>query len=193
MFLKTIIDNKKIFNNTSDFKKNKLLIYSIILLKLLKRNCYLTKTINFTKLTNFIQKMLEFNRMHILFLNKINYRINNNYFNNFNLISYIIKITLLKSNIFINITTIKGTSLITCSSGLIDFKGSQKTKRLAYNRISKFTKFKIRKLRNKIFAIHFKGKKYKRKKLLKTFKKFFKIKNIKYFNLLAHNGCRLKK
>lgn len=193
MFLKTIINNKKIFNNTSELKKNKLLIYSIILLKLLKRNCYLTKTINFAKLTNFVRKILNFNQTPNLFLNKINYRINDNCFNNSNLISYIIKITLLKSNIFINITNIKGTALMTCSSGLIDFKGSQKTKRLAYNRISKFTKFKIRKLKNKIFAIHFKGKKYKRKKLLKTFKKFFKIKNIKYFNLLAHNGCRLKK
>ena len=174
-------------------RKNKLIIYSIIILKLLKRNCYLTKTINFAKLANFIKKILEFNRMSNLFLNKINYRINDNLFNNSNLISYIIKITLLKSNIFINITNIKGTALITCSSGLVNFKGSQKTKRLAYNRISKFTKFKIRKLKNKIFAIHFKGKKYKRKKLLKTFKKLFKIKNIKYFNLLAHNGCRLKK
>jgi len=192
MLLKTIINNKKILNNFLYFKKNKLLIYLIILLKLFKKNCYLTKHINFAKLTNFIEKILEFNQSYNFFYNKINY-IKNYKFNNSNLISYIIKITLLKSNIFINITNIKGIALITCSSGLIDFKGSQKTKRLAYNRIIKFTKFKIRKLKNKIFAIHFKGRKYKRKKLLKTFKKFFIIKNIKYFNLTAHNGCRLKK
>jgi ribosomal protein S11 len=197
MFLKTIINKKKILNNFSYLKKKKLIIYLIILFKILKRNCYLTKYINFAKFTNFIEKILKFNHSYNLFYYKINsiknYKLYDNFFSSSNLISYIIKITLLKSNIFINITNIKGIPLIACSSGLIDFKGSQKTKRLAYNRIIKFTKFKIRKLKSKVFAIHFKGRKYKRKKLLKTFKKFFKIKNIKYFNLIAHNGCRLKK
>jgi ribosomal protein S11 len=193
MLLKKIIHNKKLLNNFLYFKKYKLSIYLIILLKLLKKNCYLTKTINFAKSTTFIEKILEFNQSYNLLKFKKyfikDYIIKNNFFNTSNLISYIIKITLLKSNIFINITNIKGIDLITCSSGLIDFKGSQKTKRLAYNRIIKYTKFKIRKLKNKIFTIHFKGKKSKRKKLLKTFKKFFIIKNIKYFNLIAHNGC----
>ena len=98
------------------------------------------------------------------------FKLNNVNIKNYNLISYIIKITLLKSNIYINVTNIKGKILIACSSGIIKLKGSQKTKRLAYNRIIKFTKFKIRKLKNKIFAIHFMGIKSNRKKLLKSFK-----------------------
>jgi len=111
----------------------------------------------------------------------------------YNLISYIIKITLLTSNIYINLTNIKGNIINACSSGKIKLKGSQKTKQLAYNRIVNFTKFKLKKLKNKNFAIHFIGLKINRNKLLKNFKQYFYINNIKYFNLIAHNGCRLKK
>jgi ribosomal protein S11 len=169
-------------------------------LKILKRNYSLIKIINVIKFNNYIVDVLaKINKQCNLFLYNYQtnpekkFKLNNVNIKNYNLISYIIKITLLKSNIYINVTNIKGKILIACSSGKIKLKGSQKTKRLAYNRIIKFTKFKIRKLKNKIFAIHFMGIKSNRKKLLKSFKKYFNIKNIKYYNLIAHNGCRLKK
>jgi ribosomal protein S11 len=169
-------------------------------LKILKRNYSLIKIINVIKFNNYIVDVLaKINKQCNLFLYNYQtnpekkFKLNNVNIKNYNLISYIIKITLLKSNIYINVTNIKGKILIACSSGIIKLKGSQKTKRLAYNRIIKFTKFKIRKLKNKIFAIHFMEIKSNRKKLLKSFKKYFYIKSIKYYNLIAHNGCRLKK
>ena len=195
LLLQTILKNTYIF-----LKKKYIIIYFIMWLKILKRNYSLIKIINLIIFNNYIVDVLaKINKQCNLFLYNYQtnpekkFKLNNVNIKNYNLISYIIKITLLKSNIYINVTNIKGKILIACSSGKIKLKGSQKTKRLAYNRIIKFTKFKIRKLKNKIFAIHFMGIKSNRKKLLKSFKKYFNIKNIKYYNLIAHNGCRLKK
>jgi ribosomal protein S11 len=195
LLLQTILKNTYIF-----LKKKYIIIYFIMWLKILKRNYSLIKIINVIKFNNYIVDVLaKINKQCNLFLYNYQtnpekkFKLNNVNIKNYNLISYIIKITLLKSNIYINVTNIKGKILIACSSGIIKLKGSQKTKRLAYNRIIKFTKFKIRKLKNKIFAIHFMGIKSNRKKLLKSFKKYFYIKSIKYYNLIAHNGCRLKK
>jgi ribosomal protein S11 len=195
LLLQTILKNTYIF-----LKKKYIIIYFIMWLKILKRNYSLIKIINVIKFNNYIVDVLaKINKQCNLFLYNYQknpekkFKLNNVNIKNYNLISYIIKITLLKSNIYINVTNIKGKILIACSSGKIKLKGSQKTKRLAYNRIIKFTKFKIRKLKNKIFAIHFMGIKSNRKKLLKSFKKYFYIKSIKYYNLIAHNGCRLKK
>ena len=195
LLLQTILKNTYIF-----LKRKYIIIYFIMWLKILKRNYSLIKIINVIKFNNYIVDVLaKINKQCNLFLYNYQtnpekkFKLNNVNIKNYNLISYIIKITLLKSNIYINVTNIKGKILIACSSGIIKLKGSQKTKRLAYNRIIKFTKFKIRKLKNKIFAIHFMGIKSNRKKLLKSFKKYFYIKSIKYYNLIAHNGCRLKK
>jgi len=195
LFLQTILKN-----TYRILKKKYIIIYLIIWLKILKQNYSLIKNINLLKFNNYIVDILaKINPQYNLFLHNYQkntekkFKLKDINFKNYNLISYIIKITLLKSNVYINVTNIKGRILIACSSGIINLKGSQKTKRLAYNRILKFTKFKIRKLKNKIFAIHFIGIKSNRKKLLKSFKKYFNIKNIKYYNLIAHNGCRLKK
>jgi ribosomal protein S11 len=195
LFLQTILKN-----TYRILKKKYIIIYLIIWLKILKQNYSLIKNINLLKFNNYIVDILaKINPQYNLFLHNYQkntekkFKLKDVNFKNYNLISYIIKITLLKSNVYINVTNIKGRILIACSSGIINLKGSQKTKRLAYNRILKFTKFKIRKLKNKIFAIHFIGIKSNRKKLLKSFKKYFNIKNIKYYNLIAHNGCRLKK
>jgi len=123
----------------------------------------------------------------------LNKNFDNFYSTNSNLISYILKITLLKSNIIFTLTNHKGTPLITYSSGLLNFKGTQKTKNLALNSIIKKILFKTKKLKTKTLAIHFKGLKKNRKRLLNIILKIFYIKNIKYFNLTAHNGCKLKK
>lgn len=198
MFLKNIILKKtqktisKDLKYTIFLKKKYIYLFIYIWLKTIKQNNFLIKYINFKKLIYFTLQLLLAKKKKIFFLNFFPRNISND-FKKCNLVSYIIKITLLKSNIHINISDIKGSILIACSSGLIKLKGSQKTKKLAYNRILKFIKFKIRKFTNKIFAIHFFGTKYTKKKLLKSFKKYFYIKNIKHFNLIAHNGCRLKK
>lgn len=200
MYLKTfIIKNPfQIVINKVKYKLylKKKYIYLILCLwlKLIKKNNFLIKNINLKKIIYYTLNifLLKTNNNFLSFFNCFSINIKN-YFKINNLISYIIKITLLKSNIHINITNSNGSILIACSSGLMKLKGSQKTKRFAYNRILKFTKFKIRKFTNKIFAIHFIGNNYKKKKILKSFKKYFSIKNIKHFNLIAHNGCRLKK
>jgi len=195
LLLQTILKNTYIF-----LKKKYIIIYFIMWLKILKRNYSLIKIINVIKFNNYIVDVLaKINKQCNLFLYNYQtnpekkFKLNNVNIKNYNLISYIIKITLLKSNIHINITNTNGSILIACSSGLMKLKGSQKTKRFAYNRILKFTKFKIRKLTNKIFAIHFIGNNYKKKYILKSFKKYFYIQSIKHFNLISHNGCRLKK
>lgn len=196
MLLKKILLKKKSLSINQKYiqfsKKKFIFLLLFIWLKTIKQNNLLVKYINCIKLIAFTLQLLKRKTNNFYFSNYFFIKIKN-YFKKCNLISHIIKITLLKSNIHINITNINGSTLIACSSGIIKLKGSQKIKKLAFNRIIKYTKFKIRKLRNKIFAIHFIGTKSIKKKILKSFKKYFYIKNIKYFNLIAHNGCRLKK
>jgi|694.fasta_scaffold01740_17 ribosomal protein S11 len=200
MYLKTFIlkKNPLISINKVKYKffLKKKFIYLILFLwlKIIKKNNFLMKSINLKKIGSTMSYILSIktNKNFLSFFNHLTIYFKN-YFKTNNLISYIIKITLLKSNICINITNVNGSILIACTSGLIKLKGSQKTKRFAYNRILKFTKFKIRKLTNKIFAIHFIGNNYKKKYILKSFKKYFYIQSIKHFNLISHNGCRLKK
>jgi ribosomal protein S11 len=194
MLLKNIILKKKAIDKKYTIFSKKKYIYLIIFiwLKVIKQNNFLIKNINFKKLIVFTLQILLLKNNKSIFFNNLSLNINNE-FKTKNLINHIIKITLLKSNIYINITDIKGSVFIACSSGIVKLKGSQKTKKLAYNRIINFTKFKMRKLIEKSFAIHFIGTKATKKKLLKSFKNYFYIKNIKNFNLIAHNGCRLKK
>jgi ribosomal protein S11 len=194
MLLKNIILKKKIINKNYTIFSKKKYIYLILFiwLKIIKQNNYLIKKINFKKLILFTLQLLLLKKNKSVFFNYFPLNVDNE-FKTYSLITHIIKITLLKSNIYINITDIKGSISKACSSGIVKLKGSQKTKKLAYNRIINFTKFKMRTLVKKIFAIHFIGTKTTKKKLLKSFKNDFYIKNIKNFNLIAHNGCRLKK
>ena len=182
MILTEICTKKKLFKkNTLNNKIN--------LLKTIKKKLYEKQTSkNLLKSLKYL-----YNIMKIIEKKK---RLNNKqslFFTNINIVSYIVNINLLKSNIIINITNLKGIPIIYCSSGIINFKGSQKTKQLALKNIIKKINFKSKNLNDLRVAVHFKGIKRNRKKILNELNKIFIVKNIKIFNLIPYNGCRPKK
>ena len=195
MFLTSLL-KKKLSNNSSYYNEKKNLINKIILLKYCKQNFYQKKnTKNFKKIADCLENILILKKQYTFFSSssgiiKLNKELN---ITNSNLISYILKITLSPSNIILSITNLKGIPLVTCSSGIVNFKGSQKTKRLALNSVLKKIKYKAKNLKNQTFVVHFQGIKRNRNLLLNKIKTIFIIKNIKYFNLIAHNGCKPKK
>jgi ribosomal protein S11 len=198
MFLTTKIKNKLLLNNNLYYKKQKLLIHKIILLKYCKQKFYQKKKIkNLNKIITYLNDITSLKKKINFFYFSKNFSTIKNiskFFSfNSNLISYILIVTLLKSNIILSITDFQGIPLITYSSGLLNFKGTQKVKYLALNSILKKIKYKSKKLKTKTFAIHFQGIKKNRKRLLNNIKSMFYVKNIKYFNLIAHNGCKPKK
>ena len=111
------------------------------------------------------------------------------------IISSIIKIKFLKSNIMITLTDIKGNVETKLSSGLFGFKGSEKMSRYAILSIIKFLFFKIRSSEEKrVMSVHFMGmKKSFGKNVIKYLKNFVTVKIIKFFNKVPHNGCKPKK
>lgn len=195
MFLTSLL-KKKSSNSILQYNEKKILVNKIILLKYCKQNFYKKKnTKNFKKITDCLKNILILKKQNTFFyssssITKLNKELN---IPNSNLISYILKITLSPSNIILSITDLKGVPQITCSSGIVNFKGSQKTKRLALNSVLKKIKYKAKKLKNQAFVIHFQGIKRNRNLLLNKIKTIFIVKSIKYFNLIAHNGCKPKK
>jgi ribosomal protein S11 len=185
----------------------------MFLTQLTKNPCFNSKNKNRIILLNYIillkqtkfifrknLKNLNFKNI-IFFIKNLSLKLNKNSYNQIikneqqytKIIKYIIKINLLNSNIIINITNLKGTILASYSSGILNFTGNQKTKNLAIMNLLKKIKHKIKFLKNPFFAIHFKGIKKNRRKILKEIKKDFKIKTIKLYNFCPHNGCRTKK
>lgn len=156
------------------------------------------KTIYEKQFPKNLPKILKYfsNIFQIFEKNKINKSKVNNQQKNFfkkKLTSYIININLLTSNIIINITDLEGIPIIYCSSGVVNFKGSQKTKQLALINIIKKISYKSKFLKDLQVSVHFKGIKKNRKKVLNELEKIFLIKNIKIFNLTPYNGCRPKR
>ena len=164
---------KNLNKNVSLKKKKNLFFFKFLI------DCVLNKTI---KINNIFIKFYLFNFIsHLqkqLFFNKI--------------YNYLFKINFLKSNLMVNITDIKGKTIIKNSSGLMHFKNKQKIKVLAINAVFKKIKFKIRKKVNFYFSAHIKGK-TKKKVLSNKIKNFLELKSILNFNLIPFNGCRQKK
>lgn len=186
LLIKTKI-NLDIKNNKFDtfyinLIKNLLIFYQKILKQvklLLNLNNYEKKK-HFARLLNFIYKISNLRKKNIFHKNLKSF-------------SYVLHVTLLNSNIIINITDLKGKLITSCSSGIMQFTGSQKTKYLALINILKKINHEIKYLKNKNFAIHFKGLKKNRRIILKKLDKKINIQVIKFFNLSPHNGCRPKK
>jgi len=186
MILTKISTKKKLFFKN---KQKNILYTKINFLKIIKKKMYEKQfTRNLPQILKYfsnIFKMLE--------KNKSKFNDQQKFFFKTNLISYIINVRLLNSNIIINITDLKGAPLIYCSSGIVNFKGSQKTKQLALINVIKKVSYKSKILKNLHVTVHFKGTKKNRKKVLNELKKIFLIKNIKIFNLAPYNGCRPQK
>jgi len=114
---------------------------------------------------------------------------------NNNIIFYILNIFLTNSNLFVNISNNFGNINYYISSGLLKYKGSEKTNKYSIlSVIQKTILANYNIVKNKSVVVHFKGNNNNVYNLvLKYLKKNFNIKAIKYYNLLPHNGCRPKK
>lgn len=112
-----------------------------------------------------------------------------------NLIKYIINIHFSNTNTLVNVTDIKGNPLIILTSGLIKLKGKEKkTQPIALLNIFKVLLIKAKFLFKTPIALHFKNvKTYYESFLINSLKNKVFIKTIRSYNLVAHNGCRLKK
>ena len=160
-----------------------------ILINKKKNMCYLTILYNFFKkatqkidneniFVKFSQLILLSQLQKQLFLHKI--------------YNYLLKIIFLKSNILLNVTDIKGRIIVKSSSGSMHFKGKQKTKPFAINKVFKKIKFKLIKKLGYNFSVHVKGKS-KKKVIFNKLKNFLELKSMVSFNLSPFNGCRQRK
>lgn len=151
---------------------------------------------NFKKL-KYIKKLLS---IYILFkfsknLNLINSNFNTNKNVKQNLIKYIINIHFSNTNTLVNVTDVKGNPIILLTSGLIKLKGKEKkTQPIALLNIFKVLLVKAKFLFKTPVALHFKNvKTFYESFLINSLKNKVFIKAIRSYNLVAHNGCRLKK
>jgi len=109
------------------------------------------------------------------------------------LVSYIININLSRSNIILSITDKQGDLKGYYTSGILGFKGSQKTKKYTLITLLKNFLYNFNYVTNKSVIINFKGVIKDQKLFIKKLKEKVFIKAITYNNLLPHNGCRPKK
>ena len=98
------------------------------------------------------------------------------------------------SNLKIHITDSEGNMEYSVNSGLLRFKGSQKTSRQAILAILNKLISRKHYYSGKNISIHIKGfvRKYN-KLIINKIKSNFIVKLIRYYNLHPHNGCRPRK
>jgi len=109
------------------------------------------------------------------------------------LISYIINVNLSKSNTIISILDKGGNLKGYYTSGILGFKGSQKTKKYTIITMLKNFLYNFNFINNKSVLVNFKGVTKDQNLFIKKLKEKVSIKAINYDNLLPHNGCRPKK
>lgn len=189
LYLRTI--EKKLQNNYQ-----KIIMETNLTLKNIMKNITTIKKKNFhysTYLYNLFQKPTQKTNnlfikfIHFLILSQLQKQLSYNKIHN-----YLLKMIFLKSNVLISVTDIKGKIFAKSSSGSMHFKGKQKVKPFAINKVFKKIKFKLIKNLSYSFSIHVKGK-YKKKFIFNKLKKFLELKSIVNFNLLPFNGCRQRK
>lgn len=112
-----------------------------------------------------------------------------------NLVSYVLKINLTKTNTLVTITDVLGSKIETFSSGIVGLTKRQKHQQpIALTKIFKFLLLKHKNLKNKIISLQFTNTKSKRVfKLLDKLNLIFFINSIKSYSFHPHNGCRPKK
>ena len=153
------------------------------------------KNLNNTERLLFYKKQIK--QLNKKYSNKIKNKntISKKSFFKHNLLNYIIKITLTKTNIFLNITDIKGNLKVFLSSGSLNLKGRQKTTQpnsiiLLLKKLFLNAKF----LKNKTIGLQFKNiKPYHELMILNILKNKIFIKYLRSYNCYPHNGCRPKK
>nr|YP_009485498.1 ribosomal protein S11 [Melosira undulata]AVR57562.1 ribosomal protein S11 [Melosira undulata] len=152
--------------------------------------------------TKFIHSVFQKNPLFFNYVNFIlfyfsnfykNYFFNFFFYKNYLLIDLFLKINLLKSNTFINLTNFSGQSIIILNSGLLKFKGSQKTKKLALNSLIKKLNFYFINFKTNYLILQFKGLKINKNFIFNKLKQFILLKGIFNLNLQPFNGCKPKK
>ncbi len=109
------------------------------------------------------------------------------------LVDAIFNIYLSNSNIIINLTNLKGDTILKSSSGLVYYKGREKIKKYALINIIKTIIDQSSNLNIKTTALHFKGLKRYRSLIINLLKKRFSLILVTHYYTLPHNGCRPKK
>ena len=114
-----------------------------------------------------------------------------------NLIDYILKINLTKTNTLVTLTNVLGSKVLSISSGSVGLTKRQKKQQpIALFKILKFllVKSKVFNLKKKIVSLQFTNtKSNKVLKVLKKLKYILFINSIKSYYFHPHNGCRPKK
>lgn len=163
---------------TNNFNSNKIVSFSKIL-KLLK-----FQKKNFSK--KFIFSQIKINQSSFKYKIKQQQQ---------NLISYVIKINLTKTNTLVTITDIEGSKIESFSAGLVGLTKRQKRQQpYALLKIFKVLLLKYKNLKHKVVSLQLDNiKTYKEFKFLKRLKSILFIGSIKSYALQPHNGCRPKK
>lgn len=112
-----------------------------------------------------------------------------------NLISYVIKINLTKTNTLVTITDVLGAKVSSFSSGLVGLTKRQKRQQPdALIKVFKFLLLKSKILKNKVISLQLTNIKARKEfAFLKRLKSVLFINSIKSYALHPHNGCRPKK
>lgn len=109
------------------------------------------------------------------------------------LVDAIFNIYLSNSNIIINLTNLKGNTILKSSSGLVYYKGREKRRKYALINVIKTIIDQSSSLNIKTIALHFKGLKRYRSLIINLLKKRFSLILVTHYYTLPHNGCRPKK
>lgn len=111
-----------------------------------------------------------------------------------NLVVYIITINILKTNVFIHVSDVKGNLKLSLNSGSVKLSGKQKRKK--FKVMIRLINLLFRKsgyFKNYPVSIHLHNSNSIKSFIIKKLKSFFFIKIIKIFNQTPYNGCRKKK
>lgn len=111
------------------------------------------------------------------------------------IINYVIHVNLSLTNTYVSVTDVKGSLLISLSSGSVGLKKRQKrTQPLALVSVFKELFLKTKTLDKKRVSIHFHNvRSYYESLVIKLLKPRVFIKTVRSYNLHPHNGCRPKK
>lgn len=172
-----------------------------MILSNIKKHKNISKLLKFIQYLNKHQVFKQRFRKSLLLLNKrikvsVNLpRFKQNPIYNQNSIRYIINIIFFPSNTIVNLTDVKGNTLVTISEKSSNFsRDSKKFQPITAIKIFQSLLTKAGIIQNKAVAINFKNaKRYQEAFCIKMLQTKIYIKSIQSYSSIPHNGCRPKK
>ena len=172
-----------------------------MILSNINKHKYIYKLFRFIKYLNKVQSAKQNNKELLRLLKKKIIRTNTQFknglqlFQNENVIRYVINIRFSPSNTIVNLTDIKGNTLITVSEKSVNFsKDSKRFQVMSAIKIFQNLLTKASFIKNKAVSINFKNtKRYQESFCIKMLQSKVFIKSIQSYNYIPHNGCRPKK